>query len=476
MNIQSTSASAGAGGSGGGGAKAAAAPGAGAFEGVLVQKIGGDAQQAEAGKGLAAPLQGWIGALQAALAAQPDTGLAADGETGGQEELAGLLDGLEERLGGLQDDSALPESVLEQLAGLLAVLQGLLTPQATNPDAGAGESAAGVGDILNASGGTQSNPLTQQGAQAAVVPALLDAVKQLRNLMQEGQLPAAQVATASAGIKLVNAGLPAETAPVGAKGDQRSARTAAAAVEAGKPPVEAPTGEVAATSASQKANPAFKEPVVYWNLLGAAGEDTAEAAVQADAAVEPAADADVQPNAWLAQTGGNGIKAGGGTAAQSLPAQIPVQQFAEHMEQFLVKQFTLTGANGISEARINLHPEHLGEVQIRITIAQGQMSAQFVAHSEAAKDLLESQMAQLRGSLQSQGIQVDRVEVVQQQQQTADGTSLFQQDGRRQQFAGGGESGSSRGGAGGVETFEEELERTESLREAGFGGSLNVTA
>src|SRR5690625_1377684 len=66
---------------------------------------------------------------------------------------------------------------------------------------------------------------------------------------------------------------------------------------------------------------------------------------------------------------------------------------------------------------MKLFPEQLGHLDITIRLHHGQMVAQFVADSLAGKELLESQLYQLRTSLQSQGIQVDRLEVLHQSEQ-----------------------------------------------------------
>ena len=115
---------------------------------------------------------------------------------------------------------------------------------------------------------------------------------------------------------------------------------------------------------------------------------------------------------------------------------VPVQQFAEAMQGLVVKQFSLTKINGVSEARISLYPENLGQVDVRISVTNGVITAHFLTDTVTAKDMLDNQMAQLRSALQSQGLQVDRLEV----SQTADQqTNLFQdrqgQSGRDQQAA-----------------------------------------
>ncbi|QYR19770.1 flagellar hook-length control protein FliK [Paenibacillus sp. sptzw28] len=105
-----------------------------------------------------------------------------------------------------------------------------------------------------------------------------------------------------------------------------------------------------------------------------------------------------------------------------IAAPIPVQQFAETMQSLVAKQFNVSSVNGVSEARISLFPEHLGQVDVRITVHNGQLTALFLTDTTAAKDILENQMAQLRSSLQSQGLQVDKLEV----SQTTVQTSMFQ--------------------------------------------------
>ncbi|MNN36274.1 Flagellar hook-length control protein FliK [compost metagenome] len=69
--------------------------------------------------------------------------------------------------------------------------------------------------------------------------------------------------------------------------------------------------------------------------------------------------------------------------------------------------------HGMTEATISLFPEHLGQVDVKITMQNGHLIAQFATEHAFAKDSLEQQMNQLRSALQSQGIQVERLEVTQ---------------------------------------------------------------
>jgi flagellar hook-length control protein FliK len=104
--------------------------------------------------------------------------------------------------------------------------------------------------------------------------------------------------------------------------------------------------------------------------------------------------------------------------------------FVEDMTQFVIKSFTLeTDSNGFTEAKLSLYPQNLGQVDVKLTMHNGQLVAQFMADSSLGKEMLESQMSQLRTTLQSQGIQVEKLEVSQNQ---AFQSGMFQEQ-RQQQ-------------------------------------------
>lgn len=134
-----------------------------------------------------------------------------------------------------------------------------------------------------------------------------------------------------------------------------------------------------------------------------------------------AADDGVQSNQVMT-AGQFAIKAEG-TGAAKAAAPIQAQHFAKDMSTFVVKQLAFTTHEGVSHAKITLYPEHLGQVDVRLTMQHGQLVAQFITEHAAAKDMIDQQLSMLRSALQSQGIQVDKLEVSQQVTQTA-GSSL----------------------------------------------------
>jgi len=99
------------------------------------------------------------------------------------------------------------------------------------------------------------------------------------------------------------------------------------------------------------------------------------------------------------------------TVLQNKPTEtIPVNQnFTNELGKVIVKHVQLP--NGISETKIQLHPQELGQIDVKITSHQGQISAQLVADTVVAKEMIEGQIQQLKQSLIQLGFVVDRIEV-----------------------------------------------------------------
>lgn len=65
-----------------------------------------------------------------------------------------------------------------------------------------------------------------------------------------------------------------------------------------------------------------------------------------------------------------------------------------------------------SELEMQLQPESLGTLQIRISAKEGVMTAQFTTASESVRAALESQMVVLQQQLESQNVKVEAIEVM----------------------------------------------------------------
>lgn len=59
-----------------------------------------------------------------------------------------------------------------------------------------------------------------------------------------------------------------------------------------------------------------------------------------------------------------------------------------------------------SEVRIQLKPEHLGEMKIKLSFERGQIMAEFVVESETVRQVIAANLPQLHTALQQQGAQV----------------------------------------------------------------------
>lgn len=91
-------------------------------------------------------------------------------------------------------------------------------------------------------------------------------------------------------------------------------------------------------------------------------------------------------------------------SSKSLPnAREIITQIVQKAE-FLVK-------NNLSELKIELKPEFLGRLTIRVMVEEGIVTARFITENQQVKHMLESNLNTLRNNLESQGIRVDRTEV-----------------------------------------------------------------
>lgn len=154
------------------------------------------------------------------------------------------------------------------------------------------------------------------------------------------------------------------------------------------------------------------------------------------------------------------------TASKPVVNTMNADQFQQEMNKFILKNLSFTQAGGLTEAKFSLHPENLGQLDVKLSMHEGQLVAQFVAQTVHGKDAIESQISQLRAALQSQGIQVDKLEVT---QSNGVSSSLFHDQRHQQssqQFArqskGNGSRMSETGDdfAAGIEAVEQRLEQT----------------
>lgn len=77
----------------------------------------------------------------------------------------------------------------------------------------------------------------------------------------------------------------------------------------------------------------------------------------------------------------------------------------------VVQKAELLFTHKLSELRIDLKPEFLGRLTIKVMVEEGIVTARFIAENQQVKHMLESNLHTLRQNLESQGIRVERTEV-----------------------------------------------------------------
>ncbi|WP_273325089.1 flagellar hook-length control protein FliK [Vallitalea guaymasensis] len=94
----------------------------------------------------------------------------------------------------------------------------------------------------------------------------------------------------------------------------------------------------------------------------------------------------------------------------------------------IVSSFKVNLTDDVNKMFIQLRPEHLGKLAFSLTTQEGVVTANFMAENPAVKELIEANLANLRMSLQEQGVVVDKLEVV-----VAD-NNMFNENNNSKQF------------------------------------------
>jgi ribosomal protein L20 len=112
---------------------------------------------------------------------------------------------------------------------------------------------------------------------------------------------------------------------------------------------------------------------------------------------------------------------------------IPVPEFANRMSEWIGRNISMhNGRAGNAETRLLLNPGHLGPVEIKISFDEnGQLSAQILTDTAPTKEILETQLQQLKQNLQQQGLVVLKLDVLQQgqMQDSNQAGMMFNEDG-----------------------------------------------
>ncbi|WP_187119013.1 flagellar hook-length control protein FliK [Bacillus marasmi] len=127
------------------------------------------------------------------------------------------------------------------------------------------------------------------------------------------------------------------------------------------------------------------------------------------------------------------------TVVTQQTATLTLASFVPEVSEWMGRFFKISkDLSGLSEARFSLYPKHLGQLQIKIAAQKGQITAQIVTDTQVAKEALEGQLSMLKQALQQQGLQVQKIEIIQhvptaQEFNQGNNNTTFSQGGGNQQ-------------------------------------------
>ncbi|WP_054941078.1 flagellar hook-length control protein FliK [Paenibacillus ihuae] len=409
----------------------AAAAGGGAtampFAQTLVQTMG-----ASIPKGTETPLFGNLASLLQGLmntvqTTGEETGKAANVQS------ADLLKGLTEDVEKLDENISADPALLAALQGWLLQVSALLSGSNAAAESGVSEGNTDAGVVLS--------PLAQN--PETIRFAVQDELNSLVSLIKDAAAKGNE-ASAVKGAELLNqfSAIMAEVVTpennkVKAKGTNTTDIPAASAKQAGtegsikqkatdttvpvlvKPSTVTTKNQAEAASTVASAVEEVSTVVIGTQVTKTAG---AAEALKSASTEEPLPEVKAAEESHDIVTAGQlSIRDGLTAPLKAESAPVPVSQFAQQMDTFITGKLEIVKKGGVAEATITLFPENLGQVDVKITMQNGNLIAQFNTAHSGAKDMLEQQMSQLRAALQSQGIQVEKLEV------TQNNTPLFSQ-------------------------------------------------
>lgn len=128
---------------------------------------------------------------------------------------------------------------------------------------------------------------------------------------------------------------------------------------------------------------------------------------------------------------------------QAIPTPVVrMNNLTEELGEVFKNSMRMSTRGESTQIKVNISPDHLGHLDIRLTETNGRIAAQIFTSSMAAKDALDLQLNQLRSTLIQQGLTVEKIEVVHNNsqqslgQQNAQSEQRFAQQQQRQKSAG----------------------------------------
>ncbi|WP_047984879.1 flagellar hook-length control protein FliK [Ornithinibacillus californiensis] len=96
---------------------------------------------------------------------------------------------------------------------------------------------------------------------------------------------------------------------------------------------------------------------------------------------------------------------------QNQSGQTVEKQLLDQFQQVMKTSKFLSMPNGMNQLSISLRPENLGEMMVRFVELNGEMTVKIVVTTQAAKDMLESNLGQLKHMFSPQQVVIERQDV-----------------------------------------------------------------
>lgn len=136
-----------------------------------------------------------------------------------------------------------------------------------------------------------------------------------------------------------------------------------------------------------------------------------------DALLESAGDVETQPDTprtaggdtFRATLDARGLASSGANATGTNPAN--GQQAQAAFENSLGRQLITMARNGLNEATLELQPEHLGKLDVRLKVEGDSAQLQLVASSTTVRDALDQALPRLRELLGDAGLDLGNVDI-----------------------------------------------------------------
>jgi len=107
--------------------------------------------------------------------------------------------------------------------------------------------------------------------------------------------------------------------------------------------------------------------------------------------------------------------------SQAYSSQNVDQQLIEQFQRVIKESRFSATPNGPSQLSLTLRPDNLGEMMVRLTHVNGEMTVKIIVTSEATKEMLQSNIHQLKNMFSPQQVIIERQELNAQPSQEADG-------------------------------------------------------